>query len=223
MLYLENLKPLSEFFKNLANLYFQFFKIKTNMLNSEFVFYIQYSTFTINFILFIFFNLIIFNIIFNFIFNKNSIFFKIFKNLNILFIVLGLILLIIKFYFSLKLEQAMGPYIHTIKTKFYEENNFYYYELFCVFSSSFSDSILILSFITGIICLELIGYKDLFKYINNISLFYLFNFFIIIMVSTNNLLIMFLSFEFIFLPTIYYIYKLGYSNKIDKASEIVFF
>ena len=72
----------------------------------------------------------------------------------------------------------MGPYLYDLKYNFFKENSkFFYYEHFIVFSSSFSDAILILSFITGLICLELLGLKNLFKTINNISLFYIFNFF----------------------------------------------
>ena len=63
----------------------------------------------------------------------------------------------------------------------------------------------------------------LFNNVYNISIFYIFNCFILIMVSTSNLLVMFLSFEFIFFPTIYYIYKMGYTRKVDKANEIIFY
>lgn len=34
---------------------------------------------------------------------------------------------------------------------------------------------------------------------------------------------MFMSFEFIFLPTMYFAYMLGYSKKIDKSSELLFY
>ena len=34
---------------------------------------------------------------------------------------------------------------------------------------------------------------------------------------------MFLCFEFLFLPTMYFVHKLGYSKKIDKANEILFY
>ena len=37
------------------------------------------------------------------------------------------------------------------------------------------------------------------------------------MVYTNNLLILFLSFEMIFIPTIYFVYKFGYIKKTDKT------
>jgi NADH:ubiquinone oxidoreductase subunit 2 (subunit N) len=129
-----------------------------------------------------------------------------------------------KFYLSLKLENAIGPYIYKIKLDFFmNNNNLNILEHFIAFSSSFSDAILILSFLTGLICIELLGPKNLFQSTTNISIFYAFNVFVTIMVSTNNLLIMFISFELIFLPTIFFVYKLGYSKKIDKAIEALFY
>jgi hypothetical protein len=111
-----------------------------------------------------------------------------------------------------------------IRLEFFEENNnLSYLEYFIVFSSSFSDGILILSYLTGVMCLELLGPKNLFKNINNINIFFIFTLIVTIMVSTNNLLIMFICFEFLFLPTMYFAYKLGYSKKIDKATESLFY
>ena len=53
--------------------------------------------------------------------------------------------------------------------------------------------------------------------------FFIFLSFVIIMVSSNNILIVFICFEFLFLPTMYFVHKLGYSKKIDKANEILFY
>lgn len=106
---------------------------------------------------------------------------------------------------------------------FYEENkNLGILEHFATFSTAFSDTIVLLSIIIGMICLDILGSKNLLKVFNNLTIFFLFNFFVVIMVSTHNLLIMFLSFELIFLPTVYFAYTLGYSKKIDKASQILF-
>jgi NADH:ubiquinone oxidoreductase subunit 4 (subunit M) len=125
---------------------------------------------------------------------------------------------------SLKLEKAAGLYLYQIKYDFFANNqNLGILEHFVIFSSGFGDAILVLSFFVGIVCMDLMGPKNLLKSLNNISIFYIFNFFVSIMVSTNNLLIMFISFELIFLPTIYYVYKFGYSKKIDKAIEILFY
>lgn len=209
-----------------CKLFIQFFnfKTKTTAISPELTFYVQISTAIINFTLLCLVLLIIINFIFNVSFNNNSLLYNIIRYINLLFIVIILTLLLIKFFLSLKLEQALGPYMYDIKFFFYvDNNNLNFVEHFIVFSSSFSDAILILSFITGIICLELLGFKNLFSSINNVSIFFLFNFFVTIMVSTNNLLVMFISFEFIFLPTMYFVYKLGYSKKIDKVNETLFY
>lgn len=191
---------------------------------SEILTYVQFSSASINIIIYLLIILIILNFIYYIFFKNISYLITLLKFINLFFITLIIIILIIKFYFSLKLEQHLGPYLYDIKLNFFLENNFSSeFDYFIVFSSSFSDSILLLSFITGLICLELLGLKNLFKNINNISLFFFFNIFVTLMVSTSNLLIMFISFEFIFLPTMYFVYKLGYSKKIDKANEILFY
>lgn len=198
--------------------------IQHESLSAEMFLYIQFSTATINMTLYFLIILIILNFIYNIFFKNVSYLMQLLRFINLLMISIIVTLLIIKFYFSLKLEQHLGPYLYEIKLNFFKENyTVNYFEHFIVFSSSFSDAILILSFLTGLICLELLGLKNLFKNINNISLFYMFNFFVVIMVTSNNLLIMFISFELIFLPTMYFVYKLGYSKKIDKANEILFY
>lgn len=223
MIYIENFINFSlQFMKNFTILNAS--SIQHESLSSEMFIYIQFSTAIVNMTLYFLITLIILNYIYNIFFKNISYLMQLLRFINLLVISIILTLLIIKFYFSLKLEQHLGPYMYEIKLIFFKENlTTNYFEFFIVFSSSFSDAILILSFLTGLICLELLGLKNLFKNINNISIFYIFNFFVVIMVSTNNLLIMFISFEFIFLPTMYFVYKLGYSKKIDKANEILFY
>jgi len=89
--------------------------------------------------------------------------------------------------------------------------------------SLFSDVIVILGLFTGIICYNLISGKSFVK--NTINSFLFFFFFIatIFMVYTSNILIMFLSFEFLFLPTIYCVYFYGYSKKVDKSCKYLIF
>lgn len=223
MIYIENFITFSvQFMKNFT--LFDINNIKHETLSSEMLLYIQFSSATINMTLYFLLMLIILNFIYNIFFKNISYLMQLLRFINLLMICIITTLLIIKFYFSLKLEQHLGPYLYDIKLNFFKENlTINYFEHFIIFSSSFSDAILILSFLTGLICLELLGLKNLFKNINNISLFYMFNFFVVIMVSSNNLLIMFISFEFIFLPTMYFVYKLGYSKKIDKANEVLFY
>lgn len=207
-------------------MFFSFSYEKTflkNDINNELFIYVKLSSAIINFILVLLILLIVINFILSF-FNKNFSFLtKVLKFFNITMLTSIIILLIFKLYLSLKLEQGFGPSLYDLKINFFRENtNYFYSEYFINFSSAFSDSIILLSFITGLICLELLGFKNLFKYLNNISLFYMFNIFVIIMVSTTNVLVMFISFEFIFLPTMYFVYKMGYSKKIEKANRYLF-
>jgi len=191
-------------------------------LNEEFILYIKLSSILINFSLFFFFFLIFLNFFLNFFFYKNLKIFKIIKFFNISNIVSLSIIYFLKFIFSLKLEQVIGLNVYALKYYFFLNNQFNF-QYYIIFNSSFSDAIILLSLITGLICLELLSFKNLFKNISNINIFFLFNIFVIIMVTTNNLLIMFLSFELIFFPTVYFVHKTGYSKKIDKATEILFY
>lgn len=223
MLYLEQIV-------NNNILFFQSFSLfkrdslQLENITSDLFMYVQFSSAVVNITLFFLITLIIINFIYNIFFKNVSYLTTLLRFINLLFLSILITLLIIKFYFSLKLEQTAGLYIYDLKYNFFKENSYlFYFEHFIVFSSSFSDAIIILSFITGLICIELLGLKNLLKTVSNINLFYIFNFFVIIMVSTNNILIMFLSFEFIFLPTMYFVFKLSYSKKSEKANEILFY
>lgn len=133
-------------------------------------------------------------------------------------------IILMKFVLTLRLENVLGMYVYPLKLEFYMINpKLTQLESSLTFSSAFGDAILLLSTVVGLLCIDLLGPKNMFKSISNINIFALFNFFVIIMVTTNNLLIMFLSFEFIFLPTMYFAYMLGYSKKIDKSSELLFY
>lgn len=130
----------------------------------------------------------------------------------------------LKFYLALKIENSLGDYFYYIRIMFYLSNyKLGFMEHFAVFSTSFSDGIIILMLFTGLVCLDVISPKNFFKYINNLNIFFCFITLVTVMVSTNNLLIMFISFDFIFLPTVYFAYKLGYSKKSDKAVSILFY
>ena len=147
---------------------FNFTDIKHESLSSEMFLYIQFSSATINMTLYFLIMLILLNFIYNIFFKNISYLMQLLRFINLLMICIIITLLIIKFYFSLKLEQHLGPYLDEIKINFFKENlTVNYLEYFIVFSSSFSDAILILSFLTGLICLELLGLKNLFKNINN--------------------------------------------------------
>lgn len=194
------------------------------LLEQQMLIYVQFSSACVNITLITLLILSIFNIIYNFFFKNFSYMLQILKFLNLITISAITSLFFVKFYYSLRLEQILGPHLLDLKLSFFSKNSHTpYIDYYAVFSSSFSDAIIILALITGIICLELLGLKNIFKNINNINIFFVFLVFVIIMVSTNNILIMFLCFEFLFLPTMYFVHKLGYSKKIDKANEILFY
>ncbi len=238
MNYLEFFTNIKDFIKPYSTaflvFFFEYFKKFIDILSSfneniktvspEFTFYINMSSGIINLVLILLIFIFILNFIITIFFKNINLLRKLVHYVNLLILTIILILILVKFLLTLKLEQAVGPYIYDVKYLFYVENkNISNLDYYFVFSSSFSDGILLLSIITGIVCLELMAYKNLLKYLNNISLFLLFNFFVTIMVSTNNLLVMFLCFEMIFLPTIYFVYILAYSKKSDKAGEYLLY
>ena len=187
-------------------------------------FILKMSITTYNLCVVIILVLFLINCFYDLFFNHISNFDKKFKYVNYVIISSILVVLFFKLYLTLKVESIVGTFFYDIKKNFYSNNNnLTFFESFITVTSSFSDSILILSIFVGIICLDLLGSKNLFSKFSNLTIFYLFSFFVITMVSTDNLLIMFISFEFIFLPTIYFAYTKGYSKKIDIASEILIY
>lgn len=199
------------------------FKIDYKNMPNLYVIYIKISTAFFNFSIILFFLLFIFNFIFYIFFKKNSFINKFFFYINLLVSIIIELSLFTKMYLSFTIEGIIKGFMLQEKIRFYKGNkNIQTLEHFVVFSSAFSDIIVLLSVIIGLFCLDILGSKNYFKNINNNSIFYLFNIFVLIMASTNNLLIMFMCFEFIFLPTVFFAYKLGYSKKIDKAALTLF-
>ena len=193
-------------------------------ITPEVTFYIKFSVATYNTCLLLMGIAFFINILSSLFFKNISYVNKVIKSLNISILVVLLTLLFFKLYITLKIESVLGVYFYDIKINFFKiNNNINYLEHFTILSSSFSDSILILSVIVGLVCIELLGSKNLFNSFNNMNIFFLFTIFVTVMVTTNNLLIMFISFEFIFLPTVYFAYTKGYSKKIDVASEILIY
>ncbi len=83
--------------------------------------------------------------------------------------------------------------------------------------------LLFLALFTGIICLFLSSDKNL---LNQEYYFIFFNLFIIatlIMISTKNLLIMFIGFELMAFPTLFFCWKISYTKKIDFALKTLLY
>ena len=89
--------------------------------------------------------------------------------------------------------------------------------------STLSDVIILLAFSSGIVCIHLLGEKNLVQNLPNVSIFSGFLISIIIMVYTCNILVMFIGFEFLFLPTLYFVYHHGYVQRVDKTLKILLY
>lgn len=190
----------------------------------KYALYIKFSITVYNVVLVSILLLLIVNTLFNYFFPQNSYLKGIVKYLNILLTCLLILLIVAKFVVALKVENVIGGNIYDLKLAFFKENNnLGYMEIFATVTTAFGDAVLLLALIIGLLCVDLLGSKNLLQNMSNMNVFYFFIFFVTTMVTTNNLLILFISFEFIFLPTVYFAYILGYSKKIDRATEILFY
>lgn len=104
-------------------------------------------------------------------------------------------------------------------------NNYYIEEIGTInFNGSIlSDVVVLLALSSGMVCLYLLGEKNLSKYLSNLSFFSIFFIAIMLMVYTTNLLVMFISFELLFLPTLYFLYSHGYVERVDKTLKILLY
>lgn len=90
-------------------------------------------------------------------------------------------------------------------------------------TSTLSDVIILLAFSSGLICIYLLGEKNVAGKLSNVSIFSSFLVAIIFMVYTANILVMFVGFEFLFLPTLYFVYHHGYVERADRTLKILLY
>lgn len=114
-----------------------------------------------------------------------------------------LLLYIFKFYLSYSGERFM--YLFTTQLNFTTN------------VSLFSDTLVLLSIIVSIISWYYLSERFLFKSNFYILYFFIFVFCTINMVYTSNLMVMFIFFEFIFLPSLFFVYKFGYARRVEKT------
>ena len=81
----------------------------------------------------------------------------------------------------------------------------------------FSDAVVFLAIFLSLFCWVLLSERSLLENYFNLSYFTVFIFFTTNMVYSVNLLHMFLFFEFLFLPSLYFVYILGYSKRVDRS------
>lgn len=185
---------------------------KKNLNN--FIDYIVLDNYIVLFFTYVIVLIIITVLLFN-IENKNLSLKLLYFSINNFFGYLFLIS-IIKVYLTLwKLNTLSIFYNELLNNHFIKINS----TLLNINNGLFSDVILILSLFSGLMCFNLLNNKNLSKSLLNIIVIFFFFIAVIFMVYTNNLLILFISFECIFLPTIYIIYFMGYSKKSNKSCK----
>jgi NADH-quinone oxidoreductase subunit M len=81
----------------------------------------------------------------------------------------------------------------------------------------FSDSLIVLSIVITLISWVYLSERYLNKFNFSVNYFVIFIFCTVNMVYSSNLLTMFIYFELIFLPSLFFVYKLGYSKKVEKT------
>jgi NADH-quinone oxidoreductase subunit M len=85
------------------------------------------------------------------------------------------------------------------------------------YTSIFSDTLVLLAIIVTIISWVFLSERYLMKTFFFVVYFLVFIICTINMVYTTNVLVMFIFFEFIFLPSLFFVYQFGYSKKVEKT------
>ena len=143
------------------------------------------------------------------------------KYLTILLLTLAITAIVLKFSLYLKNFKAFSVLLNSNQqiSMFICSNT-----LQLSFNSSIlSDVVLLLGFFSGLVALALLGEKSITKFLPNSLLFSFFFIATALMVYTTNLLVMFISFELLFLPTLYFVYFHGYVQRTDKTLKILFY
>lgn len=149
---------------------------------------------------------------------KNKTYFSILKSFIIYIYVFILSINFFKFLSSLyKIQHCNNYYFYILRV--FEEN----WAFFSIYNVGLSDSIVLLAIISGMVCIFLLGDKNIQFNLINIIYFSVFILITIVMVYSVNLLILFISFEMIFIPTIYFVYKFGYIKKTDKTIKYLLY
>lgn len=179
--------------------------------------FITYSSF----ILLIVFIITVLSVKSNWNSKHNASFFNLVKYINITLI--GIILFCVLFKFILFLWNIKSQTLLLISSNYITAKfNYLPYRPFLDLNNSFlSDAVILLAFSSGLVCIYLLGEKNLTKHLSNISIFSIFLVAIIAMVYTTNLLVMFIGFECLFVPTLYYVFTQGYVQRADKTLKVL--
>ena len=161
-------------------------------------------------IILMFFLIIILVIFPNFLKISIKNYFNNFKVIFMLLLLCSLLCFLIKFIVSFFINNT------TYITNYVYSQQFNYCYLIPA-NNVFSDIIIILCIVTTFISWIYLSERYLFFNYFSVIYFFIFIVFTANMVYTNNLMTMFIFFEFIFLPSLYFVYYLGYAKKVDKT------
>ena len=84
-------------------------------------------------------------------------------------------------------------------------------------TSLFSDTLVLLSIIVTIISWYYLSERFLFKSVFFILYFFVFVFCTMCMVYSSNLMVMFIFFDVIFVPSLFFVFKFGYAKRVEKT------
>lgn len=154
--------------------------------------------------------------------SKFKVLYNISKAIMISFGIFLLAVILVKMFFNIYLLRNYGEELSTLafvdlKLKFILPDVTFYLN-----GSLLSDVILLLALSSGYVSLTLLGDRKLSNHVSNVVIFFYFFFVVVVMVYTANLLVMFLAFEFLFFPTLYFVFSQGYVKKADRALLILF-
>lgn len=149
--------------------------------------------------------------------------FSFIKYTNIFFVGLILLSIFFKFVLSIWTFKFNSMYLANYKSISLKFNYLMFTPVFELNNSLLSETVVLLAFSSGLVCLYLLGEKNLSKHLPNLSIFSIFLVAILAMVYTTNLLVMFIGFECLFLPTLYFVYSHGYVQRVDKTLRILLY
>lgn len=156
-------------------------------------------------------------------FQKFTVIYTFSKLISFLIVSILFILIFIKFLASIFFFRLYAVSISTLAANTVQLKYLIPGVIFTLNSSILSDIVLLLAFSSGMVCVYLLGEKNLAKYVSNSSIFVFFYLSLIVMVYTTNLLVMFIGFEFLFLPTLFFVYKHGYVQRTDKTLKVLLY
>ena len=200
-----------------------------SLVNLDFIYYLICFFNKLPFYTFIILSVfIIFSLLVQVILSTNFFFTKLLNIIKFLFLMLLLSLtslFLARFFFFYFFNNSLHLFLVNQKiSQVYLDN-------ICTFTQTFSlscnitlfgSALLVLGFFSSFISLIYLGDRKLISNLNNSVFFCYFLICTLFLTNTHNLLVMLLSFECIFFPSLYFVYTYGYAKRVDISIKILF-